>query len=114
MAVFTKEWVRRNLAQFLDGDTASPIVTLGEEAIEAKEQEAELGKKIDAFRLEATEAGKKSQALNGQGQEVGGAVKGTGISQINSKLSTTSALRRTSTRCQTLKGFSAATGGAPR
>ncbi len=31
MAVFTKEWVRRNLSQFLEGDTASPIVTLGEE-----------------------------------------------------------------------------------
>jgi len=42
MAVFTKEWVRRNLSQFLDGATASPIVTLGEEAIEAKEQEREL------------------------------------------------------------------------
>lgn len=61
MAVFTKEWVRRNLSQFLEGDTASPIVTLGEEAIEAKEQEVELGKKIAAFRLEATEASKKSQ-----------------------------------------------------
>lgn len=61
MAVFTKEWVRRNLSQFLDGDTASPIVTLGEEAIEAKEQEVELGRKIVAFRLEATEAGKRSQ-----------------------------------------------------
>src|SRR3546814_6690040 len=33
MAVFTKEWVRRNLSQFLEGDTASPIVTLGEEEI---------------------------------------------------------------------------------
>ena len=51
MAVFTKEWVRRNLSQFLEGDTASSIVTLGEEAIEAKEQEVELGKKIAAFRL---------------------------------------------------------------
>lgn len=61
MAVFTKEWVRRNLTDFLDGETASPIVTLGEEAIEAQEQEAELTKRIDALSNEAVEANKKRQ-----------------------------------------------------
>jgi wobble nucleotide-excising tRNase len=70
MAVFTKEWVRRNLSQFLDGDTASPIVTLGEEAIEAKEQEVELANSIEAFRLEATAAGKKSQESTARGQKL--------------------------------------------
>ncbi|TDZ79109.1 hypothetical protein DE4585_02844 [Mycobacteroides salmoniphilum] len=59
MAVFTKDWVRRNLAQFLEGSTASPIVTLGEEAIEAKEQETELAQQIEDFLERASEAEKK-------------------------------------------------------
>lgn len=78
MAVFTKEWVNRNLSEFLDGDTASPIVTLGEEAIEAKGQEAELAKKIDAFRLEATETGKKSQESTTKARKLATAAQ-TGI-----------------------------------
>jgi wobble nucleotide-excising tRNase len=59
VAVFTKEWVRRNLLQFLEGATASPIVTLGEEAIEAKEQESELEQQIEGLRAKAAEADKK-------------------------------------------------------
>jgi wobble nucleotide-excising tRNase len=59
LAVFTKEWVQRNLSQFLDGATASPIVTLGEEAIEAKEQEEELARQIEEQRTNAKEAEKK-------------------------------------------------------
>lgn len=70
MAVFTKEWVQRNLSQFLEGDTASPIVTLGEEAIEAKEQEMQLVKSIEAFRGEATAAGKRSQEAATRGQKL--------------------------------------------
>ena len=84
MAVFTKEWVRRNLSQFLDGDTASPIVTLGEEAIEAKEQEVELGKKIDAFRLEATEAGKKSQDSTDKAKKLASAAQDGIADQLKS------------------------------
>ncbi|MBP2269236.1 wobble nucleotide-excising tRNase [Pseudarthrobacter sp. PvP004] len=61
MAVFTKEWVRRNLSQFLDGATASPIVTLGQEAIEAKEQEQDLARQIEELRAKAKEADKKRQ-----------------------------------------------------
>lgn len=61
MAVFTKEWVRRNLSQFLDGATASPIVTLGEEAIEAKEHEEELGQQLEDLRSKAKEADKKQK-----------------------------------------------------
>lgn len=61
IAVFTKEWVRRNLSQFLDGATASPIVTLGEEAIEAKEQEQELARQIEELRAKAKDADKKRQ-----------------------------------------------------
>ncbi|REK78052.1 hypothetical protein DVG80_32620 [Rhodococcus erythropolis] len=84
MAVFTKEWVRRNLSQFLEGDTASPIVTLGEEAIEAKEQEVELGKKIDAFRLEATEASKKSQESTAKAKKLASAAQDGIANQLKS------------------------------
>lgn len=59
MAVFTKTWVERNLSEFLDGDTASPIVTLGEEAIEAKDEEVRLEQEIQRLSLAAGEAEKK-------------------------------------------------------
>jgi wobble nucleotide-excising tRNase len=61
MAVFTKSWVQKNLSQFLDGAGASPIVTLGEAAIEAKEQEQELVKQIEEFRSQAKSADKRAQ-----------------------------------------------------
>lgn len=61
MAVFTKSWVHRNLSQFLEGAGASPIVTLGEEAIGAKEQERELVKQIGEFRSQAKVADKQAQ-----------------------------------------------------
>lgn len=61
IAVFTNEWVRRNLSQFLDGATASPIVTLGEDAIEAKEQEQDLARQIEELGTKAKEADKKRQ-----------------------------------------------------
>ena len=59
MAVFTKSWVRKNLSQFLEGAGASPIVTLGEEAIEAKEQEQELVEQVEEFRTKAKDAEKR-------------------------------------------------------
>ena len=37
MAVFTRKWVEENLSAFLDGASASAIVTLGREAIDAKD-----------------------------------------------------------------------------
>src|SRR5688572_23066831 len=39
VAVFTRRWVEANLAGFLDGSSASAIVTLGKAAIDAKEEE---------------------------------------------------------------------------
>lgn len=75
MAVFTKEWVQRNLTQFLDGNTASPIVTLGEEAIEAKEQERELADRIEALGHEAKEAGKKHQEATAKAKKLAGAAQ---------------------------------------
>ncbi|WP_157084004.1 AAA family ATPase [Millisia brevis] len=42
MAVFTRRWVDANLSAFLAGASASAIVTLGREAIDAKEEEERL------------------------------------------------------------------------
>lgn len=61
MAVFTKSWVQKNLSQFLDGAGASPIVTLGEEAIEAKEQERDLAHQIEEFRSKAKDSEKRAR-----------------------------------------------------
>ena len=58
MAVFTKEWVERNLSAFLEGDSASAIVTLGEEAIGAREEEQRLADEIEQFAREEKDADK--------------------------------------------------------
>lgn len=56
MAVFTRKWVETNLSAFLDGDNASAIVTLGREAIDAKEEEDRLEAEIVRLRGEAADA----------------------------------------------------------
>ncbi|WGX94379.1 AAA family ATPase [Nocardioides sp. L-11A] len=70
MAVFTKRWVEENLSAFLDGESASAIVTLGREAISAKEEEERLAEEITAltksakeFASKAKEHDKKAEAL---------------------------------------------------
>lgn len=70
MAVFTKAWVERNLSEFLDGDTASPIVTLGEEAIEAKDEEKRLEEEIGRLRLAVGEADKKRRDLSDRAEKL--------------------------------------------
>jgi hypothetical protein len=70
MAVFTKAWVERNLSEFLDGDTASPIVTLGEEAIEAKDEEGRLEEEIGRLRIAAGEADKKRKDLSDKAEKL--------------------------------------------
>lgn len=70
MAVFTKAWVQRNLDEFLDGDTASPIVTLGEEAIEAKGEEARLEEEIARLRTAAQDAEKKRREAAGKAEKL--------------------------------------------
>lgn len=62
MAVFTGKWVEANLSAFLDGRSASAIVTLGKEAIDAKEEEARLVGEIAELRDEAKEAAKQEKA----------------------------------------------------
>jgi len=61
MAVFTRRWVETNLSAFLDGKSASAIVTLGKEAIDAKEEEARLVKEIGKLRDEAKEAARQQK-----------------------------------------------------
>lgn len=64
MAVFTRKWVEANLSDFLDGDSASAIVTLGKEAIDAKEEESRLRDEIEHLHGEAREAEKQHKAAN--------------------------------------------------
>jgi len=62
MAVFTRKWVEANLSAFLDGASASAIVTLGKEAIDAKDEEDRLVKEIEKLRDDAAEASKQHKA----------------------------------------------------
>lgn len=66
IAVFTRKWVERNLSAFLDGAGASAIVTLGREAIDAKEEEERLVGEIKALRDQASEAEKQRVAAVGK------------------------------------------------
>ncbi len=58
MAVFTRDWVERNLSAFLEGNSDSAIVTLGEEAIGAKEDEERLEEEIEQFGKSEKDANK--------------------------------------------------------
>lgn len=53
MAVYTRAWVEANLSEFLAGENADAIVTLGQEAIDAKEKEQELEHEIERLSGEA-------------------------------------------------------------
>ncbi len=64
MAVFTRKWVEVNLSAFLDGAGASAIVTLGKEAIDAKDEENRLVEEIDNLRDEGKEAATRQKAAH--------------------------------------------------
>lgn len=53
IAVFTRAWVEANLSEFLAGDNADAIVTLGKDAIDSKEEEEKLEDEIRYQRGEA-------------------------------------------------------------
>jgi wobble nucleotide-excising tRNase len=59
IAVFTRTWVEANLAQFLDGDNAAAIVTLGESAIESKRRAEQLAGELVRLREVARAAATK-------------------------------------------------------
>lgn len=56
MAVFTREWVEANLSEFLAGENADAIVTLGQAAIDSREKEKELEDEIGRLQGEAHKA----------------------------------------------------------
>lgn len=64
MAVFTRKWVEANLSAFLDGAGASAIVTLGKEAIDAKDEENRLVEEINKLRDDAKETAKQQKAAD--------------------------------------------------
>lgn len=47
LSVFGRSWIKENLADFLDGDTAAAIVTLGSEAVDAKKRQHDLEKSLE-------------------------------------------------------------------
>lgn len=59
MSVFTRRWVDANLSAFLDGQSATAIVTLGREAIDAKEQEVTIEDEIRLLGEDALVAEKQ-------------------------------------------------------
>jgi wobble nucleotide-excising tRNase len=65
MAVFTRTWVDENLAAFLDGRSASAIVTLGQAAIDAKDEEERLVAEVDRLD-EAEREAEKQRKTNAQ------------------------------------------------
>lgn len=62
MSVYTNKWVRKNLAEFLDGETASSIVTLGNEAISSKEEKKSLEEEIKRIGINIDDAKKKAKS----------------------------------------------------
>lgn len=82
MAVFTKRWVERNLAEFLDGESASAIVTLGQEAIHAKEEERGLEKEIAERRDDVSEAQKQQRLASNKVEKLAREAQGEIVGQL--------------------------------
>ena len=82
MAVFTRKWVEANLSAFLDGESASAIVTLGREAIDAKEEELRLEAEIEELRSEAREADKERAGADRKVEKLAREVQDRIISEL--------------------------------
>ncbi|WP_344676731.1 AAA family ATPase [Tessaracoccus defluvii] len=65
IAVFTRAWVEANLSEFLAGESADAIVTLGQAAIDSKEKEKELEAEIERLQDHAS----KSEELRRKAQQ---------------------------------------------
>lgn len=70
IAVFSKRWVEENLDAFLDGDTASAIVTLGREAISNRERIEELEAELVDHQRAARQAGDRAEEASRRAQRV--------------------------------------------
>ncbi len=82
MAVFTRKWVEANLSDFLDGNSASAIVTLGEAAISAKEEEERLEGEIRRLRSEAGDAERQRSAADQKVEKMARDVQDRIISEL--------------------------------
>lgn len=82
MAVFTRKWIETNLSNFLDGENASAIVTLGQEAIHAKEEEAQLGTEIERLQEAASKAVEQQEAADKEVEKLVSDVQAEIISQL--------------------------------
>ena len=82
MSVFTRAWVTENLAEFLDGRNASAIVTLGKEAIDAKEEEERLLSEVTDLVKEVTDAETKKADLARKVEKVAREVQDLVVSQL--------------------------------
>ncbi|WP_200832021.1 AAA family ATPase [Glutamicibacter sp. JC586] len=82
VAVFTRKWVEKNLADFLDGDSASAIVTLGKDAIDAKEEEKTLKSEFSQLRDEAEKAEKQGKETNQKIDKLAREVQDRTISEL--------------------------------
>src|SRR5690625_4416809 len=51
VTTYCKSWIEENVSQFLDGDKAAAIVTLGKQAKDAKELEEQLSSELDSLKL---------------------------------------------------------------
>lgn len=70
IAVFSKRWVQQNLDAFLDGDTASAIVTLGREAISNKERIAELEVELEGHQEDARKADARAEEASRRAERI--------------------------------------------
>lgn len=82
IAVFTRKWIDANLSAFLDGASASAIVTLGKEAIDAKETEDRLVEEINKWQDEAREAVKKRKAIDEKVEKLARDVQNRIVSEL--------------------------------
>ena len=82
MAVYTRKWVEENLSAFLDGASAAAIVTLGKEAIDAKDEEKRLVEEVDRLQSDAREAKKNQDAAEKKLKELAKAVQERIVSEL--------------------------------
>lgn len=82
IAVFTRKWVETNLSAFLEGRDASAIVTLGKEAIDAKEEQDNLTAELAKLQDEAAEASKQQGVASNRVDELTRNVQDQIVSQL--------------------------------